>query len=151
MSGEAASQECASPSHSGRDSLVPSHVGLFWPSQCGKLPPIHASVSSYSSKRSGSPRFQPPLLGKCFHHSPLPTIVIPQAEKACLAGKRQDFGTLFPVYHLNESQREGNGILRPTTSPLKNGILQSFRNFQLIPKWMLSFAQKSTRKESYRK
>lgn len=111
MSGEAASRECASPSHSGRDSLAPSHVGLFWPSQCGKLPPIHASVSSYSSDRSGSPRFQPPLLGKCFHHSPLPTIVIPQAEKAMPGWEKAGFwNSPFPVYHLNESQREETGI-----------------------------------------
>lgn len=115
MSGEVASRECASLSHSGRDSLVRSHVGLFWPSQCGKLPPIHASVSSYSSNRSGPPRFQPPLLGKCFHHSPLPTIVIPQAEKAMPGWEKAGFWNsfFFPVYHLNESQREGNGILHP--------------------------------------
>lgn len=95
MSGEAASQECASPSHSGRDGLVHSHVGRLWPSQCGKLPPIHASVSSYSSKRSGSPRVQPPLLGKGFHHSPLPTIVKPQAEKAVPGWEKAGVGNSF--------------------------------------------------------
>lgn len=125
MSGEAASRECASPSHSGRDSLAPSHVGLFWPSPCGKLPPIHASVSSQSSDRSGSPRLQPPLLGKCFHHSPLPTIVIPQAEKAMPDWEKAGFWiSPLPVYHLNESQREGTGIQHPAPPSLKNGILQ---------------------------
>lgn len=102
MSEEGASWECVSPSLTGRDNLVLCQIGLFRLSQCGKLPPIHGSVSSYSSNRSGSPRFQTPLLGKCFHHSPFPTIVITQAEKARSSWEKAGFwNSPFPVYHLN--------------------------------------------------
>lgn len=102
MSEEGASWECVSPSLSGRDNLVFCQVGLLRPSQCGKLPPIHVSVSSYSSIGSGSPRFQTPLLGKCFHHSPFPTIVVSQAEKAMPLWEKMGFwNSPFPVCHLN--------------------------------------------------
>lgn len=102
MSGEGASWECVSPPLSGSDNRVLCQVCLVGPSQCGRFPPIHASVSSYGSNRSGSSRLQTPLLGKSFHHSPFPTIVIPQAEKAVPSWEKAGFwNSPFPVYHLN--------------------------------------------------
>lgn len=111
MSEEGASWECVSPSLSGRANLVLCQIGLPRPSQCSTLPPIHASVSGYSPNRSGCPGLQAPLLGKCFHHSPFPTIVRPQAEKARPHWEKAGFWNApFPVYHLNWSQREGTGM-----------------------------------------